>query len=180
MEYVVLVDKNDVAIGEMEKLSAHQNGGVLHRAVSVFIYNERGELLLQKRASGKYHSANLWTNTCCGHPRPGEETANAAARRLKEEMGMSAVLQLAFTFEYKATLQNGLTEYEIDHVYTGVTNNKPCLNTEETSEYRYIDPNQLEEEIKVSPELFTEWFKICLRDWRHKLLQVGKHIEKKD
>ncbi len=166
MEYVVLVDEADNAIGEMEKLQAHLNGGTRHRAISVFVYNSNGQLLLQKRAAEKYHSANLWTNTCCGHPRPGETTEAAAARRLKEEMGLSAILRPVFTFEYKAELNGGLTEYEIDHVYVGETDEMPTLNREEASEYRYIDHAQLEKELRVSPELYTEWFKICLRDWR--------------
>ncbi len=166
MEYVVLVDEADIAIGEMEKLQAHLDGGRLHRAVSVFLYNSNGELLLQQRAAEKYHSANLWTNTCCGHPRPGETPADAAARRLKEEMGLTAILRPVFTFEYKAELKDGLTEYEIDHVFVGVTDEKPLLNNDEASGYRYVDHKQLENDIMKSPERYTEWFKICLRDWR--------------
>ncbi|MBN1820393.1 MAG: isopentenyl-diphosphate Delta-isomerase, partial [Prolixibacteraceae bacterium] len=113
---VICVDENDNPIGEMEKMEAHEKA-VLHRAFSVFIFNSKKELLLQQRSAGKYHSALLWTNTCCSHPVPGELTENAAKRRLKEEMGMNAELKFLFKFQYKAPFDNGLTEHEIDHVF---------------------------------------------------------------
>lgn len=122
MEYVVLVDEQDKETGTMEKLQAHLNGR-LHRAVSVFLFNSKGELLLQQRASGKYHSANLWTNTCCSHPRPGESAYDAANRRLYEEMGLACELSEVFSFIYKAHLGNNLTEHEFDHVFVGTNDN---------------------------------------------------------
>src|SRR5215468_430433 len=116
MEQVILVNELDEEIGTMEKLSAHEQG-VLHRAISVFIFNEKGEMLLQQRASRKYHSGGLWTNACCSHPHPGEATHAAALRRLKEEMGFETSLKKAFDFVYKTSFDNGLTEHEFDHVF---------------------------------------------------------------
>lgn len=118
MEEVILVNEKDEPIGTMEKLEAHQKGA-LHRAFSVFLFNPKGELLLQRRALHKYHSAGLWTNTCCSHPRPGEETSAAAHRRLKEEMGMEADLRFMTSFQYRSEFENGLTEHEFDHVFIG-------------------------------------------------------------
>jgi isopentenyl-diphosphate delta-isomerase len=119
-EYVVLVDEQDQAIGQLEKMEAHRMG-LLHRAFSVLIFNTKGELLLQQRAAHKYHSPLLWTNSCCSHPKPGETITAAATRRLQEEMGMSAQLKAAFHFIYKAKLDQGLTEHELDHVVIGYT-----------------------------------------------------------
>ena len=127
---VILVDENDVEKGIMDKMEAHQKG-VLHRAFSVFVFNYAGELLLQQRADHKYHSGGLWTNTCCSHPAPGEKIADAAVRRLYEEMGFNCELAHSFSFIYKAHFQNGLTEYEFDHVYIGYSDSIPALNKEE-------------------------------------------------
>src|SRR5688572_11010720 len=124
MEEVVLVDASDKVVGTMEKMEVHEKG-LLHRAFSVFVFNSKRELLMQQRALQKYHSAGLWTNTCCSHPRPGEETISAAKRRLKEEMGLEIELESQFSFIYKTTFGNGLTEHEYDHVYFGFTDQPP-------------------------------------------------------
>jgi isopentenyl-diphosphate Delta-isomerase len=168
MEYVVLVDNNDNEVGTMEKLQAHVEG-VLHRAISVFIFNTRGELLLQQRAAGKYHSPLLWTNTCCSHPRPGESPFDAANRRLAEEMGLVCSLKKSFTFVYQARFGNGLTEHEFDHVFTGVSDAVPQPDHAEVAAWRYVGMDLLEEEIRMRPERFTEWFQICLREWKKEL-----------
>lgn len=167
-EYVVLVDEQDKELGTMEKMQAHQEGK-LHRAVSVFIFNSKNELLLQKRAHDKYHSAGLWTNTCCSHPRPAEAPEAAAHRRLKEEMGLACNLQFAFTFIYKAHLDNALTEHELDYVYKGVSNEHPENNPTEVSEWKYISVSELDTDIKQHPEKYTEWFKICHTNWHKQL-----------
>lgn len=161
MEEVILVDISDNAIGRMEKLEAHQKG-VLHRAFSVFIFNENNELLLQRRALTKYHSAGLWTNTCCSHPRPGEETISAANRRLKEEMGMEVNLSFKTSFIYKTEFENGLTEHEFDHIYTGNSNINPIINTEEVHSFEWLSTESIKERIKNKPEEFTSWFKIAM------------------
>lgn len=158
---VILVDEKDNVLGEADKLEVHEKG-LLHRAVSVLIYNSKGEWLLQKRANGKYHSSNLWTNTCCSHPYPGELSLKAAERRLMEEMGMECALNKVFDFCYFADLDNQLSENELDHVFAGVTDSLPILNPEEASEYRYISTENLLLEMKNQPSLFTEWFKIIV------------------
>ncbi len=168
MEQVILVDQHDNETGTMEKQQAHIEG-LLHRAISVFIYNTKGEMLLQQRAADKYHSANLWTNTCCSHPRPGETAGDAATRRLREEMGMTCELTEAFNFIYKAKLDNDLTEHEYDHVFTGITDNIPKPDPAEVAAWKYIELAQLEKDIDDQPGKYTEWFKICLLDWRDKL-----------
>ena len=168
MEHVVLVDEKDRPQGTMEKLQAHVEGR-LHRALSVFIFNTQGHMLLQQRAAGKYHSGMLWTNTCCSHPRPGEDVPAAAIRRLHEEMGMTCELTPSFTFIYKALLDHDLTEYEFDHVFIGVTDAVPVPDPGEVAAYRYVSRDELEKEMAAYPAAFTEWFRICLRDWRSKL-----------
>jgi len=161
MEFVVLVDEQDNAIGTMEKQQAHVEG-VLHRAFSIFIFNSEKELLLQKRASSKYHCGGLWTNTCCSHPRENESVVDAANRRLQEEMGMQSSLKPIFTFVYKAEFANGLTEHEFDHVYFGESNEMPSINNEEVEDFRFIGMKELQLEIKESPNNFTPWFLIAL------------------
>lgn len=158
---VILVDDNDRPEGEMEKLEAHQQG-LLHRAFSIFIFNSKMELLLQKRAQAKYHSGGLWTNTCCSHPRPGEITNDAANRRLQEEMGLECRLIKAFSFIYKVNLDNNLKEHEFDHVFIGKTDDPPRLNEEEAEDWKYNSIEEITTEIKKEPENFTEWFKIAL------------------
>jgi isopentenyl-diphosphate delta-isomerase len=161
MEEVILVDQNDVPRGSMEKLEAHQKGE-LHRAFSVFIFTTDGELLLQKRALHKYHSAGLWTNTCCSHPRPNETTLEAANRRLQEEVGISAPLVHRTAFVYKSEFENGLIEHEYDHVFVGVSDADPEINEEEVDELRYATIDQIKKEIAEKPALFTTWFKIAM------------------
>jgi isopentenyl-diphosphate delta-isomerase len=158
---VILVDSQDQEIGEMNKLECHLKG-VLHRAVSILIFNSKGEWLLQQRAQGKYHSPALWTNTSCSHPTPGEDSKSAAERRLREEMGMSVKLEFAFQFQYKAIFDNGLTENELDHVYFGRSDELPTLNKEEAMNFRYESTELLLEKIERNPENYTEWFKIML------------------
>ena len=170
MEQVVLVDENDNATGVMEKLRAHTEGK-LHRAVSVFIFNTKGELLLQQRAHDKYHSAGLWTNTCCSHPRPGESAYDAAVRRLREEMGMACELEKVFSFVYKSHLDNNLTEYEFDHVFTGISDSFPQPEKTEVAAWRYSGIDRLDDDMKNNPGQYTEWFKICMNDWREELLK---------
>lgn len=161
IEEVILVDKNDVECGTMEKMEAHRNGGTLHRAFSVFIFNTKGELLLQRRAEHKYHSSGLWTNTCCSHPRPGETTREAGNRRLEEEMGMQCKLIELFNFEYKAEVEDGMTEWEIDHVLLGLTDVEPKINTNEVAEWKYMPLDEIDSDLKSNPHNYTEWFKIC-------------------
>jgi isopentenyl-diphosphate delta-isomerase len=161
MEYVILVDEQDNAIGTMEKQQAHVEG-LLHRAFSIFIFNSEKKLLLQKRSSAKYHCGGLWTNTCCSHPRENENTLEAAKRRLSEEMGIQCPLNPLFSFLYKAEFDNGLTEHEIDHVFFGSTDETPKLNTREAEDYRYIGIEELQLEIKESPQHFTPWFLIAI------------------
>jgi len=161
MNLVILVDERDRPLGTMEKMEAHKKG-VLHRAFSVFIFNDKGELLLQKRASSKYHSAGLWTNTCCSHPYPGEETIAAAHRRLKEEMGMDTLLIHKTSFIYKTEFDNGLTEHEFDHVFVGNYNESPILDEDEAEDYRWVSLSDVKKEIQNSPQNFTSWFKIAI------------------
>ncbi len=160
-EQVILVDVQDQAIGLMEKLEAHKKG-LLHRAFSVFIFNSKRELLLQQRAFDKYHASGLWTNTCCSHQRVGESDLAAAHRRLQEEMGLSCELRYAFNFIYKASLDNGLTEHEFDHVFIGHSDQLPVINAKEVADYKYADLNWLKQDIIQKPHLYTPWLKICL------------------
>ena len=161
MEYVILVDEQDQAIGKMEKQQAHVEG-VLHRAFSIFIFNSKKELLLQKRASSKYHCGGLWSNTCCSHPRENEAVLDAANRRLLEEMGMQCNLTSIFAFVYKAAFENGLTEHEYDHVFFGESNEIPSINSEEVDDYRFVGMKELQLEIQEQPQNFTPWFLIAL------------------
>jgi isopentenyl-diphosphate delta-isomerase len=161
MEYVILVDEQDITIGTMEKQQAHVEG-VLHRAFSIFIFNSENKLLLQKRASSKYHCGGLWTNTCCSHPRENETVQEAANRRLQEEMGMQCDLTPIFSFVYKTNFENGLTEHEFDHVLFGESNQIPSINIEEVEDYRFVGIEELQREIKESPQNFTPWFLIAL------------------
>ena len=160
-EKVILVNELDEQTGTMEKMEAHKKG-VLHRAFSVFIFNSKKELLLQQRALSKYHSGGLWTNTCCSHPRPGEATGVAASRRLKEEMGMETLLEYKTNFIYKTKFDNDLTEHEFDHVYFGVSDLNPDINTEEVKAYKWQSIEQIKSEIDHEPGSFTSWFKIAI------------------
>ena len=159
-ENVILVDEKDNQVGLMPKLDAHEKG-ILHRAFSIFIFNSDYKLLLQKRASSKYHSGGLWTNTCCSHPRDGEDTIDAANRRLYEEMGIKTSLRKVFDFIYKAELDNNLIENEFDHVFYGVYNEDPILNTDEADDFKWIDMETLKNDIDNNPGQYTVWFKIA-------------------
>ena len=165
-EEVILVNEHDVEMGVMEKLEAHQKG-LLHRAISVFIFNESGDMLLQQRAFSKYHSPGLWTNTCCSHPRPNEESIDAAVRRLNEEMGLICNLEKRTEFIYKVGFDNGLTEHEYDHVYKGIINSEPIINKEEVEDYQWINPDLLLRMVEEYPENFTPWFNILIKNhWK--------------
>mmetsp|Transcript_39191 Transcript_39191/g.51272 ORF Transcript_39191/g.51272 Transcript_39191/m.51272 type:complete len:175 (-) Transcript_39191:175-699(-) len=159
MEYVILVDEKDQEIGSMEKMEAHEKGR-LHRAFSIFLFNNKNELLLQQRAHSKYHSGGLWTNTCCSHPRKGETVLEASNRRLMEEMGIEAEMNQVFSFIYKAELDNELTEHELDHVVFGSFNGEPEINPEEVAAWKYMSMNEIEADMKVNPQDYTSWFKI--------------------
>ncbi len=159
MEEVILVTEQDEPIGSMEKMEAHRKGA-LHRAFSTFIVNDRNEMLLQQRAKTKYHSAGLWTNACCSHPRPNEETEAAAIRRLHEELGFTAPLTKIFDFHYNAAFDNGLTEHEYDHVYLGRYTGKIIPNPNEVQDYCYKKMEDIADSIRSHPHKYTTWF--CL------------------
>jgi len=158
---VVLVDQDDAEIGVMEKMEAHEKG-VLHRAFSIFLFNDKGEMLLQRRALSKYHSPGLWTNTCCSHPMFGESLEAAADRRLREEMGMSCTMKKEFHFIYKAHLDNDLIEHEFDHVFFGVTNQSPTICLEEVCDWKWMSVYDVYVDVQLNPANYTEWFKIAL------------------
>lgn len=166
-ENLILVDVQDNPIGEEEKLRAHELG-LLHRAFSIFIFNSKGELMLQQRALTKYHSGGLWTNTVCGHPRPGEDTILAAQRRLNEEMGFTTSLTELFTFSYRVPFPNGLTENEIVHVMVGRFTGSPIPNKEEAESWKWVDLKELQQSIKTNPELYTFWLNACIEEFVQK------------
>ena len=160
-EILILVDENDNQVGTGEKMEVHQKGE-LHRCFSIFIFNSEGHMLLQKRAKGKYHSGGLWTNTCCSHPRDGEDLEEAIHRRLVEEMGFDCEMKKALTFIYKANLDKGLTEHEFDHVYLGVYDGEVKPNPEEADGFDWVSIEQITKDIKDNPWKYTVWFKIAL------------------
>ncbi|MFD0748974.1 isopentenyl-diphosphate Delta-isomerase [Mucilaginibacter calamicampi] len=162
MESVILVDDKDQELGVMEKMEAHRKG-ILHRAISIFVFNTQGDYLIQQRAFEKYHSAGKWSNTCCSHPRPGEKLLDAANRRLKEEMGMVCDLAYWFSFTYRAELDHGLVEHEYDHVFMGITDELPNPDASEVASFKYISREALEDDLVKNPEHYSEWFKICLK-----------------
>ena len=170
-DFVILVDKNDKEVGQLEKMEAHRKA-LLHRAISVFICNTKGEWLLQRRAFDKYHSNGLWTNTCCSHPFPGETSLEAAKRRLAEEMGLQANLKEIFWFTYKEPLDNELTEHELDHVFVGVTDKLPVINTDEVNEWKYIGFDELKTDIANDPEKYTVWFKMIFEEVNRNMLET--------
>lgn len=159
---VLLVDTSDRVVGEMDKLEAHERG-LLHRAFSVFILNDRDALLLQQRAATKYHSPLLWTNTACSHQQWGESNLEAGARRLYFEMGLRVQLKVAFHFVYKAAVGQGLTEHELDHVLIGRTNSDPVINPEEVARFRWVGLPDLKQELERQPERFTPWFQLVFK-----------------
>ncbi|UZO79411.1 isopentenyl-diphosphate Delta-isomerase [Aquimarina sp. ERC-38] len=158
-ERVILVDENDNEIGTMPKMEAHEKA-CLHRAFSVFILNEKEEVMLQKRALHKYHSPGLWTNTCCSHQRVGESNLEAGKRRLQEEMGFTTDLTDSISFIYKAPFDNGLTEHEYDHVLIGSYTDNPIINKEEVADWKWMAIDDIRQDIKENPKTYTVWFKI--------------------
>jgi isopentenyl-diphosphate delta-isomerase len=165
-EQVILVNENDEPIGLMPKLEAHQKA-VLHRAFSVFILNDKNEIMLQQRASEKYHSPLLWTNTCCSHQRDGETNIKAGTRRLFEEMGFETPLQELFHFIYKAPFDNGLTEHELDHVMIGKYNQAPKINQEEVENWKWMSIDAIKTDMTQNPTIYTVWFKIIFHEFYH-------------
>lgn len=169
-EQVILVNRQDEETGVAGKMEAHEKGW-LHRAFSVFIFNSRGELLLQQRALNKYHSGGLWTNTCCSHPRPGEDIKLAAERRLKEEMGFQVSLEKVFDFLYKADFDNGLTEHEFDHVFIAEYNGPVNFDKEEVMDCSYRSMQQIAQSLKTDPGEYTAWFRLAfprVQSWLNK------------
>lgn len=160
-EEIVLVDARDNALGTMPKLQAHIEGR-LHRAVSVFVFDREGRMLLQRRATGKYHSGGLWSNASCTHPRPGETPHGAAVRRLEEEMGLTMPLDHSFAFVYRAELDDGLIEHELDHVFIGVSDIDPRPNSTEVMDWRWIAVDRLDDELREMPDRFTAWFRLAV------------------
>jgi len=158
-EHVILVNEKDEKIGTMPKLEAHEKG-VLHRAFSVFVLNDSGELMMQQRAASKYHSPLLWTNSCCSHQRVGESNIEAGKRRLFEEMGFVTELKDVVSFIYKASFDNGLTEHEFDHVLVGTYNENPNINIDEVNNFKWMTLEQVKVDMELNPDLYTEWFKI--------------------
>ncbi|MCF2874430.1 MULTISPECIES: isopentenyl-diphosphate Delta-isomerase [unclassified Tenacibaculum] len=167
-EQVILVDEQDNPIGLMEKIEAHEKA-LLHRAFSVFVFNSKGELMLQQRAAEKYHSPLLWTNTCCSHQRDGETSLEAGKRRLQEEMGFVCELEEVFWFIYKAPFDNGLTEHELDHVMVGKFEGEPEINKEEVEAYKWMPLEDVKNDIEKQPEIYTEWFKIIFKESYEKI-----------
>ena len=160
-EQVILVTPQNEEVGTMEKMEAHRTG-VLHRAFSIFVFNEAQEMLIHKRAEHKYHSPGLWTNTCCSHPRPGETVMQAAERRLNEEMGFQCALNERFHFIYKADLEQNLIEHELDFVLTGIFAGTPQANAEEVSDWKFVSIEELMADVEACPEAYTVWFRIAL------------------
>ncbi len=161
VEQVILVDEADREIGAMEKIEAHRKGK-LHRAFSILLFNSKGEILIQKRANIKYHSAGLWTNTCCSHPAPGELLKDATRRKLIQEMGIDVPCEYAFKFTYRVELENHLVEHELDHVFIGKFDGVAAINLKEVEACRWITIDQLKKEIQSEPEKFTYWFKLIM------------------
>ena len=167
-EEVVLVDENDNSIGSMSKLDAHKQGK-LHRALSVFVFNDDNKFLLQKRALDKYHSPGLWSNTCCSHPRKNEHVSKAAERRLFEEMGIKITLEKIFHFKYKVKFENGLIENEFDHVFSGKYSGAPNINISEVSDWKWMSLSEIKKDLIVNSTRYTFWFKLIFNNFLEKL-----------
>jgi len=165
-ENVILVNQNDEQIGLMPKMEAHEKA-VLHRAFSVFVLNDKNEIMLQQRANQKYHSPLLWTNTCCSHQRDGETNIQAGSRRLYEEMGFETGLKELFHFIYKAPFDNGLTEHELDHVMIGYYNDDPKINPDEVESWKWMSIEDVAKDIQLQPKIYTVWFKIIFDEFYH-------------
>ncbi|MBQ0117274.1 MAG: isopentenyl-diphosphate Delta-isomerase [Flavobacterium sp.] len=172
-EQVILVDTNDVPLGLMNKMEAHEKA-LLHRAFSVFVLNDKNEIMLQQRAAHKYHSPLLWTNTCCSHQRAGESNLEAGKRRLFEEMGFEVPLQELFSFIYKAPFDNGLTEHEFDHVMIGYSNREPEINPEEVASWKWMSIEDIKSDILANESEYTVWFKIIFDEFYHHILANKK------
>jgi isopentenyl-diphosphate delta-isomerase len=155
---VILVDEHDNPVGIGEKMTTHRTGD-LHRAFSIFIFNPQGQMLIHRRAGGKYHSAGLWTNACCSHPRPGESTEAAAHRRLQEEMGFDTQLEEVFQFTYRAEFENDLIEHELDHVFVGTYDGDPSPDPDEVGDWTWVDLETLEQDLEERPNRYTPWFR---------------------
>lgn len=169
MQELILVNEQDVPIGVMEKMEAHQKG-LLHRALSVFLFDHSGNMLLQQRADSKYHSPGLWTNACCSHPMPGEDTLSAAHRRVQQELGIAAPLKSAFQFTYRSGFDNGLIEHEYDHVFVGQYEGAFHPDPLEVKAITYESMETVRTSLKIAPEHYTVWFKIAfplLEEWMH-------------
>lgn len=158
-EKVILVNENDEQIGLMEKIEAHKKA-LLHRAFSVFVYNNEGEIMLQQRALSKYHSPGLWTNTCCSHQKEGESNIEAGKRRLMEEMGFTTDLEETISFIYKAPFDNGLSEHEYDYILIGKYDDEPNINPDEVAAWKWMSLEDIQKDLKENPEIYTAWFKI--------------------
>jgi isopentenyl-diphosphate delta-isomerase len=171
-EELILVDLSDNPIGYLGKTETHELG-LLHRAFSVFIFNDKNELLLQQRALKKYHSGGLWTNSCCSHPKKNETTLQSAERRLMEEMGISTSLKKNFDFIYKAILDNALIEHEFDHVFFGTYNLSPIINTDEVMDWKYESLKNIKTDMQKNPNKYTEWFKICFDEVQNRMLHTN-------
>ncbi|WP_299103258.1 isopentenyl-diphosphate Delta-isomerase [uncultured Winogradskyella sp.] len=171
-EQVILVDENDNQIGLMPKMEAHEKA-LLHRAFSVFVFNDKNELMLQQRAAHKYHSPELWTNTCCSHQRNGETNLEAGKRRLQEEMGFVTNLEEKTSFIYKAPFDNGLTEHEYDHVMVGYYNDEPSVNDEEVMAWKWMKLDAVKLDMIENPQVYTAWFKIIFEKF-YEFINVNK------
>jgi len=176
MEEVILVNAQDEECGRMEKMEAHRKG-VLHRAFSIFIFNYKNEMLLQQRAVNKYHSGGLWTNACCSHPKPNEALEAAATRRLYEELGFETSLEKLFDFIYNTSFENGLTEYEFDHVFSGIYNGEVNINKAEVHDFCYRSVDEIESNLKTHPQKFTEWFKIAFPLVKKSLAETNANVQ---
>ncbi|WP_224483721.1 isopentenyl-diphosphate Delta-isomerase [Robertkochia aurantiaca] len=172
-EKVILVNENDEQIGLMEKIEAHEKA-LLHRAFSVFVFNDKGETMVQQRALHKYHSPGLWTNTCCSHQREGETNVQAGKRRLMEEMGFQTDLEDVLSFIYKAPFDNGLTEHEYDHVMVGHYNGDPDINPDEVADWKWMSLEDIKREMQTTPEKYTAWFKIIFDKFYAHISQTVK------
>lgn len=169
-ELVILVDENDNQVGLMPKMEAHEKA-LLHRAFSVFVFNDAKELMIQQRALSKYHSPGLWTNTCCSHQREGESHIDAGKRRLVEEMGFTTELEESISFIYKAPFDNGLTEHEFDHILTGSYNGEPNLNPEEVAAWKWMPLAEIKSDMEENPHVYTAWFKIIFEKFYNHIKQ---------
>lgn len=167
-ELIALVDEQDTITGYEEKQKVHEEG-LLHRAFSIFVFNDKNEMLLQKRAAHKYHSPNLWTNTCCSHLLPEKTMEQCAHERLTFEMGFDTAIEMKFPFHYLAPFDNGLTENEIDHVYIGRYQDEPKVNPDEVSTHQWISMERLLTDIEANPDSYTFWFKHIIENYHSQL-----------